>query len=89
MALSKLGSVLSLGSGEAIDRFLSHLVPSCLNVFFSSHAHAPEATPYRETWYGAQYGKQPLDPVRGGHLGRLTRQWSGGLLGHLTRPLPA
>ena len=52
-----------VSSGEAIDRFLSHLVPSSMNIYFSSQTHALASTPCREVWYGAQYGKQPMDPV--------------------------
>ena len=48
---------------EAIDRFLSHLVPPSMNVYFSSQAHAPGSTPLKEEWYGAQYGVQPLSQV--------------------------
>ncbi|GAX81935.1 hypothetical protein CEUSTIGMA_g9363.t1 [Chlamydomonas eustigma] len=56
-------SLLQGYDGTALDSFLSHLIPTNMNVYFSSTSHAPATTPLREQWYGARFGVQPLDQV--------------------------
>ncbi len=56
-------SISRLFSDEAVDRFLSHLVPSSMNVYFSSSKHPLQSVPEKERWYGARYGGQPLAPA--------------------------
>ena len=48
---------------EAIDRFLSHLIPGSMNVYFSTRDHPADSTPLIERWYGAKYGVQALSQV--------------------------
>lgn len=50
----------AVAPGEAIDRFLSNLVPEAMNVYFSSQHHPAHCTPLKEQWYGAKYSVEPL-----------------------------
>ena len=45
----------------AVDRFLSHLKPSSMNVYLSSRNHPAGSTPLTEEWYKAEYGVQEFD----------------------------
>ncbi len=68
-------------TGDAIERFLSRLVPSALNVYHSSRAHAADCHALqRERWYGAQYAAEPLSPA-------LRRRLSDMLLPQASTPL--